>query len=129
MATVVSNQSKYNNLLASRDRKAIINIQEHQAGRVGMDLRPKTPAKTFETLTTAAAKINGKQGDFIYEPTILAKSRPYYGYDARYDPTLLNSIRDKYVDVSGTLIPNSELKSAGYIQQSVNPLIAYDIIL
>jgi hypothetical protein len=32
--------------------------------------------------------------------------RPYNGYDAKIGPTILNFIRDKYVDVSELLLPN-----------------------
>ena len=32
-------------------------------------------------------------------------SSPNYGFDARMDPTILNAVRNRYVDVSGVLIP------------------------
>ena len=82
-----------------------------------------------EVLTTAAAKINGKSGDMKYIP-YTQHSRPYFGYDARIDPTLLNSVRNKYVDVSGLLIPNKDLpKGKDKMNMTVRPLKAYDIIV
>ena len=106
----VAGLNNYNNLLHATKRIAISEALEHIAGRVGMDLRFKSQGfgRIDEVLTTPAAKINGKSRDLKYIPTAL-HSRPYYGYDARMDPTLLNSVRNKYVEVSGLLIPNKDL--------------------
>ena len=106
--TSIAGLNNFNNLLYATKRMAISDELEHRAGRVGMDLQFKGYANIDEVLTTAAAKINGKRADIKYTPDIL-HSRPYYGYDARIDPTLLNSVRNKYVDVSGLLIPNKDL--------------------
>ena len=103
------NLNNFNNLLYATQKRAVSESQEHQAGRVGLDLSYKTPSRIGETLTSRASQINGKRGDLIYQPTIL-HSRPYYGYDAGRDPTILNCVRNKFVDVSGTLIANKNLK-------------------
>ena len=60
-------------------------------------------------LTCKASQINGKQGGIIYMPTA-KHSRPYHGYDARIDTTILDSVRNKLVNVSGRLIPNRDLQ-------------------
>jgi hypothetical protein len=119
----------FNNLLYATEKRALSEALEHRAGRVGMDLRFKGYSKTNEILTTPAAKINGKSGDIKYIPTAL-HSRPYYGYDARIDPTILNSVRNKYVDVSGLLIPNKYLpKNKDNMNSTVKPLKPYGIII
>ncbi len=57
-------------------------------------------------------------------------SRPYYGYDARIDPTILNAVRNKYVDVSGLLIPNNDLpKNKNGMNRTQKPYRAYGIIV
>ncbi len=125
----VAGLNNYNNLLQATKRQAISEALEHKAGRVGMDLRFKGYDKTDEILTTAVAKINGKSRDLKYIPTAL-HSRPDYGYDARMDPTLLNSIRNRYVDVSGTLIPNKYLpKNKDKMNITFKPLKAYGVIV
>ena len=123
MANVIG-QGGFNNLLYNTRKAIVADRMEHLAGHIGMDLSPKEPARIDELLTAKASQINGKSGDLKYVPTPL-HSRPYYGYDARYDPTLLNSIRNKYVDVSGTLIPNKYLSVKQGLNQTVRPLTAY----
>ena len=124
----VAGLNNFNNLLQATKRIAISEAMEHKAGRVGLDLRFKGYDKTDEILTTAVAKINGKSRDLKYIPDVL-HSRPDYGYDARMDPTLLNSIRNKYVDVSGLLIPNKNLpKNKDKMNITVKPLRVYDVI-
>ncbi len=125
----VAGLNNYNNLLQATKRQAISEALEHKAGRVGMDLRFKGYDKTDEILTTSVAKLNGKSRDLKYIPTAL-HSRPDYGYDARIDPTLLNSIRNRYVDVSGTLIPNKYLpKNKDKMNITFKPLKAYGVIV
>ena len=114
MASVAS-LNNFNNLLYATKKIAICELQEHRAGRVGLDLSYKTPSRIGETLTSRASQINGKRGDLIYQPTIL-HSRPYSGYDAGRDPTILNCVRNKFVDVSGALIANRNLNSHQDIQ-------------
>ena len=127
--TSIAGLNNFNNLLDATKRRAISEELEHRAGRVGMDLRFKGYANIDEVLTTAAAKINGKRADIKYTPDIL-HSRPYYGYDARIDPTLLNSVRNKYVDVSGLLIPNKDLpKNKNNMNMTVKPFKPYGVIL
>ncbi len=125
----VAGMNNYNNLLQATKRIAISEAMEHKAGRVGLDLRFKGYDKTDEILTRAAAKINGKRADIKYIPTPL-HSRPYYGYDARMDPTLLNSIRNKFVEVSGLLIANKKLpKNKDKMNMTIKPLKSYGVIL
>ena len=127
--SVVATLNKFNNLLYATKRRAISEESEHKAARVGMDLRFKGYENINEVLTTAKAKINGKYADIKYIPDTL-HSRPYYGYDARRDPTLLNAIRNKYVDVSGLLIPNKDLpKNKDKMNMTVKPLKPYGVIL
>jgi hypothetical protein len=93
-----------------------------------MYLRFRGYGNTDEVLTSAAAQINGKYADILYVPEGI-HSRPYYGYDARMDPTILNSVRNKYVDVSGLLIPNKSLpKNKNNMDRSRQPLQMYSII-
>ena len=127
--TSVAALNNFNNLLHATKRRAISEDLEHKAGRVGMNLEFRGYANIGEVLTTAAAKMNGKYADIKYVPNAL-HSRPYYGYDARMDPTLLNSIRNKYVDVSGLLIPNKDLpKNKDKMNMTVKPLKPYGVIL
>jgi hypothetical protein len=56
----------------------------------------------------STARVSQINGSSLYI-TKDAHSRPYYGYDARNNPTFLNAVRNKYVDVSGLLIPNKLL--------------------
>ena len=111
----VAGLNNFNNLLYATKKIAFCEFQEHKAGRVGLDLSYKTPSRIGETLTSKVSQINGKRGDLIYQPTIL-HSRPYYGYDAGRDPTILNCVRNKFVDVSGALIANRNLNSHQDIQ-------------
>ncbi len=69
-------------------------VLEHRAGRVGMDLRYKGYSRTNEILIAGASQINGKSGNSLYIPKD-THSRPYYGYDAGFDPTILNAVRNK----------------------------------
>lgn len=94
-----------------------------------MDLRFRGYGNTDEVLTSAAAQINGKYADILYVPEGI-HSRPYYGYDARIDPTTLNAVRNKFVDVSGLLIPNKELpKNKNEMNRTQKPYRAYGIIV
>ena len=123
----VAGLNNFNNLLYNTRKRAVAEKMEHLAGRIGMDLSYKEPSRIGEILTAKASQINGKHGDLKYVPYSI-HSRPYYGYDARYDPTLLNSVRNKYVDVSGLLIPNRNLISKAGFNTSTHPYRAYGII-
>ena len=119
----------FNNLLYATNKRAMSEALEHRAGRVGLDLRFKGYETINEVLTTRTAQINGKHGDSKYIPEGI-HSRPYYRYDARMDPTLLNSVRNKYVDVSGLLIPNKNLpKGKDDMNRTFKPLKSYNIIV
>ena len=104
----IARLNNFNNLLYATHKRAVYNELEHRAGRVGLDLRFKGYENINEVLTTRVAQINSKSGDSLYIPQD-KHSRPYYGYDARIDPPILNAVRNKYVDVSGLLIPNKDL--------------------
>lgn len=128
MTTIAGQLNNFNNLLYNTKRRAISNYLEHKAGRVPLDLSYKGEAPINEVLNCNASQINGKYGDLKYKPKIL-KSRPYYGYDARFDPTILNSVRNKYTDVSGMLIPPISLpKNKANMNMTVRPLIPYGIV-
>ena len=127
--SITATLNHFNNLLEATKRRAIGESLEHRAGRVGLDLTFKGYETINKVLTTPAAQINGKYGDIKYVPDVL-HSRPYYGYDARMDPTLLNSVRNKFVDVSGLLIPNKDLpKNKNNMNMTVRPLKPYGVIV
>ncbi len=91
----VTGLNHFDNLLYATKKIAFHEELEHRAGRVGMDLRFRGYGSTDEVLTAAAAQINGKYADILYIPDGI-HSRPYYDYDARIDPTILNSVRNKF---------------------------------
>jgi len=123
----VAGLNNFNNLLYNTRKRAVADKMEHLAGHIGMDLSYKPPSKIGELLTARVSQVNGKHGDLLYVPNSI-HSRPYYGYDARYDPSLLNSVRNKYVDVSGLLIPNRNLTSKAGLNSSHHPYITRGII-
>ena len=125
--TSIAGLNNFNNLLYNTKKIAIANVLEHRAGRVPLDLSYKTPARPDELLTSSISQINGKYGDLKYKPIVL-HSRPYYGYDARYDPTILNAVRYKYTDVSGQLVAPINLRRKDNTNMTVRPLIPYGII-
>ena len=101
----VAGLNNFNNLLYATHKRVICESQEHKAGRVGLDLSYKKSSRIYVTLTLPASQINGKRSDLKYQPNVL-RSRPLSGYDAGFDPTILNSVRNKLIDVSGALIAN-----------------------
>ena len=126
--TSVANINNFNNLLYNTKRRAISNYLEHKAGRVPLNLSYKGESPINEVLNCNASQINGKRGDLKYKPKVL-QSRPYYGYDAGYDPTIINAIRNKYVDVSGFLIPNKNLPNNDItVNATTRPLKPYGIV-
>ena len=136
--SITATLNHFNNLLEATKRRAIGESLEHRAGRVGLDLTFKGYETINKVLTTPAAQINGKYGDIKYVPDVLHSRpyygydarMPYYGYDARMDPTLLNSVRNKFVDVSGLLIPNKDLpKNKNKMNMTVRPLKPYGVIV
>lgn len=104
MTSIAGNYNHFNNLLYTTQRQAQSNNLEHLAGHIGPDLRPTKPARPMEVLNASRAQLNGKSGDLKYKCPFEKHSRPYYGYDAPFDPTILNAVRNKYTDVSGLLI-------------------------
>ena len=125
----VAGLNNFNNLLYATRKRAFYNELEHRAGRVGLDLRFKGYENINAVLTARASQINGKSGDSLYIPKDI-HSRPDYSYDARIDPTILNAVRNKYVDVSGLLIPNKDLpKNKNGMNRTQRPLQSYGIIV
>ena len=127
MTTIAGQNNRFNNLLYQTNRFAITNVLEHRAGHVPLDLRYKGENPVGEILTCGVSQINGKRGDLKYIPKSI-HSRPYYGYDAYTDPTILNSIRNKYVDTSGLLIPNKSLPKKYNVNTTQQGLKAFGII-
>ena len=128
----VAGLNNFNNLLillyATRKR-ALYDALEHKAGRVGLDLRFKGYENINEVLTVRVSQLNGKYADSKYIPTD-QHSRPYYGYDAKYDPTVLNAVRNKYVDVSGLLIAIKSLpKTKNHMNETFKPLKSYGVVV
>ena len=125
----IAGLNNFNNLLYATKKRAFYDALEHRAGRVGLDLRFKGYENINAVLTARVSQINGKSGDSLYITKDI-HSRPYYGYDARIDPTILNAVRNKYVDVSGLLIPNKSLPKNKYnMNQTQRPFKAYGIIV
>ena len=125
--TSISGNNNFNSLLFSAKRVALAETLEHLAGHTPLDLSYKKPARLDELLNCSRAQVNGKYGDLKYKPTSL-KSRPYLNYDAGFDPTLLDAVRNRYVDVSGLMIPNKELPRNNGANTSIHPLIPYGVI-
>jgi hypothetical protein len=123
----IANANGFNNLLFSVNRKRWAEMDTRLGARKAMDLEYKGEYPITKLLFTGAAQLNGKSGDLKYEPTI-AHSRPYYGYDAKIDPTILNAVRKKYVDVSGLLIANEDLSYHANRNFSRHPLKPYGMI-
>jgi hypothetical protein len=124
----VQNTNNFNNLLYSIDRRAKAEIAEHYGARVPLGVNDfKGYSRTDEILNTDRAKVNGKMGDFKYELPF-AHSRPYGGFDAKFDPTILNAVRKNYVDVSGLLIAPEDLPRKQNKNTSQHPLILKNII-
>ena len=131
MATIAGYKNNFNNLLYKTQRNADMNNAINRAGRVPMDLRYKGESPVDKIMNCGAAQINGKYGDLKYRPDNEKHSRPYYGYDAPFDPTILNAVRNRYVDVSGLLIPNYALskKDKNTINMTQRPLRPYGRII
>lgn len=118
----------FNKLLDAVDRRAYSDYLEHKVGNIsGLDLRFKGYATINQVLNVKRDQVNGKRGDIIYSP-VVQHSRPYFGYDAGFDPTILNAIRNKNVDVSGLLIPNKGLSSQTDLNRTFKPLTPLGII-
>lgn len=115
---------EYNNLLEAIKRRDF--TESLVSGRVGMDLRFKGYATIDKVLTTKVSQLNGKIGDLKYIPPI-AKSRPHLNYDAGFDPTILNAVRNNYINVSGSYIPNKYIKNTNF-NTTTKPLIPFDIV-
>ena len=116
-----------NNLLFATKKIAIAERLEQLAGHTPLDLSYKKPSRPEELLTATKSQLNGKYGDLKYIPTVTS-SRPGFNYDAGFDPTVLNAVRNKFIDVSGVLIPAKELRKKNDTNVSQNPWIPYGIV-
>lgn len=126
MATIAGRYNHFNNLLYTTERQAQADVLEHLAGHTPPDLRPKKPARPSEVLNAQRAQVNGKFGDLKYKTPFEKHSRPYYGYDAKLDPTILNAVRYKFTDVSGLLIAPAKLpKNKAYMNMTQRPFTPY----
>lgn len=125
--TSTTGKREFNNLLFSAKRVALAEKLEHEAGHTPLDLSYKEPARLDELLNCSRAQLNGKYGDLKYIPTSI-RSRPYYNYDEGRDFTLLNAVRNRFVEVSGLMIPNRELPKNNGAITSLHPLIPYGVI-
>ena len=128
--TSVANLNNFNNLLYNTKRYALNNYVEYLAGRVPLDLKYKGEAPIVRVLGAGPQQLNGKHSDIKYLPSNIKHSSPNYGYDARMDPTILNAVRNRYVDVSGLLIPNFDLpKNKTKMNTTVRPLKPIGIVV
>ena len=127
--TSVEGLNGFNNLLARTKARNLASELEHRVARIPLDLSFKGNNITNEVLTSKVSQINGKFADIKYKPNTEIHSRPYYGYDARFDPTILDAVRNKLVDVSGRLIPNRELQKATNINMTQRPFTPIGIQL
>lgn len=118
----------YNNLLETVSRNKQRDELEHQMGHTPLDLRYKGENPVTKILLCGASQVNGKKYDFLYKPKVIT-STPNYGYDARIDPTILNAVRNKFVDVSGIMIPAGNLTTDVIMDYSRKPLIFNGIIV
>lgn len=127
MANVVG-ANGFNNLLFKTNLIAVSNDLEHLKGHTPLDLRFKGYENINKVINANRSQINGKHGDIIYMPT--AKfNKPDYSHDARIDPTILNSVRDKLVEVSGRLIPNKDLRRKTDTDITQKPLTPVGVVL
>lgn len=124
----VAGLNGFNNLLYQTKLRALADDLEHKSGRVPLDLSFKGYPNITNVLTSKASQVNGKYADIKYLP-FETHSRPYYGYDARIDPTILNAVRNQFIDVSGMLIPNKDLRRKTDINMTTRPLRSVGAIL
>ena len=125
--TSVRGLNGYNNLLARTNSRNLASDLEHKAARIPLDLSFKGYGNINNVLTAKASQINGKQGGIVYMPNVI-QSRMYNGYDARFDPTILDAVRNKLVSVSGKLIPNRDLRLKHDTDITQRPLIPIGVI-
>ena len=123
----VTGFNNFNNLLYSTKRRAVSDYLEHKVGKVGPDLSYKGNSHIADVLSCRVSQLNGKHSDLKYKPKVL-HSRPYYGFDARFDPTILNAVRNRYIDVSGLLVLPKDLSKNRDVNRTFQPLKAYGIV-
>ena len=129
MATIAGYKNNFNNLLyhthLNKQKENAVRV----AARIPLDFSYKGQSPVVRILNAGASQINGKHGDSKYLPDTEKHSRPYYGYDARIDTTILDAVRAKYVDVSGLLIPNYQLRKKYDINMTQHPFKKYSTII
>ena len=118
----------FNNLLFQTSLRALSVDLEHRKARTPLNLSFKGYSTTDNVLNSKASQINGNNGDIKYKG-FEVHSRPYYGYDARIDPTILNSVRNKFVDASGLLISNKDLRRKYDTDITQQPLKSFGLVL
>ena len=118
----------FNNRLETVFRNRERDALEHQMARVPLDFSYKGQSPVTKLLLCGSEQINGKQFDIKYQPKVL-RSTPNYGYDARIDPTILNAVRNRFVDVSGLLIPARNLTKDVKMNYSRQPLKMRGVIV
>lgn len=123
----VAGLNGFNNLLYHTNLRRNAEKFEHENARQTLDLSFKGYPNINNVLTAKVSQINGKRGDLIYKPKVM-KNRPDFSYDAHIDPTTLNSIRDKLVDVSGRFIPNRDFNKNTGFNTTQRPLIPTGVI-
>ena len=123
----VAGLNGFNNLLYHTKMRRTAEELEHTNARKPLDLSFKGYPNINNVLTAKVSQINGKRGDILYKPKA-SRSRPDFSYDAHIDPTILNSIGDKLVDVSGRFMPNRDLKKDTGVNSTQRPLIPIGVI-
>lgn len=125
----------FNYLLDSIKRRVYAEYHERKvATKPSLDLSFKGYGNINQVLNVKTDQLNGKKGDIVYTPNIVY-SRQYYdtqnkrvGFDAPYDPTILNAVRYNYVDVSGLMVPNNQLSRQTDLNRTFIPLNPFAII-
>ena len=129
MATIAGYKNNFNNLLFTTHCNVVKDKEIRVGARVPLDLSYKGETPIDLIINSGASQINGKYADLKYKPDTEKHSRPYYGYDARFDSTILDCVRNRYVDVSGMLIPNYQIPKRNDINTTQRPFIPYGRIL
>jgi hypothetical protein len=123
----VSGLNDFNNLLNKTKLRILADRLERRAGKVPLDLSFKGYDRTMRVLTSKASQINGKNASIKYKPFEI-HSRPYLNHEAGFDPTILNAVRNKFVNVSGLLIPNKNLRRKTDTNITQKPLTPVGIV-
>lgn len=99
MATIAGYNNNFNNLLYQTHYNVVKDKEIRAGARVPLDLRYKGESPVDLIIDSGASQINGEYGYLKYIPDTEKHSRPCYGYDVRFDPTIVDSVRNRYVHV------------------------------